>query len=41
MAYQDGVFGRFTDCLRLHQHFYRLERRWPQSPLWRNRLFRL
>jgi flavin-dependent dehydrogenase len=41
MAYQDGVFGRFTDCLRLHQHFYRLERRWPQSPFWRNRLFRL
>jgi len=41
MAYQDGVFARFTDYLRLHQHLYGLERRWPVSPFWCNRLFRL
>jgi flavin-dependent dehydrogenase len=41
LAYQDGVFARFTDYLRLRQHLYRLEQRWPQSPFWCNRLFRL
>jgi flavin-dependent dehydrogenase len=38
LAYQDGVFARFRDYLRLRQHLYGLERRWPQSPFWRNRL---
>ena len=38
LKYQDGVFARFTDYLRLRQHLYGLERRWPQSPFWKNRL---
>jgi flavin-dependent dehydrogenase len=38
LAYQDGVFARFTDYLRLRRHLYRLERRWPQAPFWQNRL---
>ena len=38
LAYQDGVFARFRDALRLRQHLYRLERRWPEAPFWRNRL---
>ena len=38
LAYQDGVFARFRDYLRLRQHLYGLERRWPQSSFWRNRL---
>jgi flavin-dependent dehydrogenase len=37
-AYQDGVFARFRDYLRLQQYLYRLERRWPQAPFWKNRL---
>lgn len=40
LAYQDRVFARFTEYLRLHQHLYGLEQRWPRSPFWRNRLFR-
>lgn len=39
LAYQDEVFARFRDYMRLHQHLYGLERRWPQSPFWRNRLY--
>ena len=38
LKYQDGVFARFTDYLRLRQHLYGLERRWPQAPFWQNRL---
>lgn len=38
LAYQDAVFARFRDYLRLRLHLYGLERRWPQSPFWRNRL---
>jgi flavin-dependent dehydrogenase len=38
LAYQDGIFARFRDYLRLRQHLYGLERRWLQSPFWRNRL---
>jgi flavin-dependent dehydrogenase len=37
-AYQDGVFARFRDYLRLRQYLYGLERRWPQAPFWQNRL---
>ena len=37
LAYQDGVFARFTDYLRLRRHLYGLERRWPQAPFWQNR----
>jgi flavin-dependent dehydrogenase len=38
LAYQDAVFARFRDYLRLRQHLYGLERRWPRSPFWRHRL---
>jgi flavin-dependent dehydrogenase len=38
LAYQDGVFARFTDYLRLRRHLYGLERRWPHAPFWRSRL---
>ena len=38
LAYQDGVFARFRDYLRLRRHLYGLERRWPEVPFWRNRL---
>jgi flavin-dependent dehydrogenase len=38
LTYQDGVFARFRDYLRLRLHLYGLERRWPQSAFWRNRL---
>jgi flavin-dependent dehydrogenase len=38
LAYQDGIFARFRDYLRLRRHLYGLERRWPQAPFWRNRL---
>jgi flavin-dependent dehydrogenase len=37
-AYQDAVFARFRDYLRLRLHLYGLERRWPDSSFWRNRL---
>jgi flavin-dependent dehydrogenase len=37
-AYQDGVFARFRDYLRLRQHLYGLERRWSHAPFWRKRL---
>lgn len=37
LAYQDDIFARFTDYLRLRRYLYRLERRWPQSSFWRNR----
>lgn len=37
-AYQDGVFARFRDYLRLRQYLYGLERRWPRAPFWQNRL---
>jgi flavin-dependent dehydrogenase len=37
-AYQDGVFARFRDYLRLRRHLYGRERRWPQAPFWQNRL---
>ena len=39
LAYQDAVFARFRDYLRLRLHLYGLERRWPRSPFWRNRLY--
>jgi len=38
LAYQEGVFARFRDYLRLRQHLYGRERRWPQAPFWQNRL---
>ena len=38
LAYQDGVFARFRDYLRLRRHLYGLERRWPRAPFWQNRL---
>jgi flavin-dependent dehydrogenase len=38
LAYQDGVFARFRDYLRLRHALYARERRWPQAPFWRNRL---
>jgi 2-polyprenyl-6-methoxyphenol hydroxylase-like FAD-dependent oxidoreductase len=38
LAYQDGVFARFRDYLRLRRHLYERERRWPQAPFWQNRL---
>jgi flavin-dependent dehydrogenase len=41
LAYQDGVFARFRDYLRLRQHLYGRERRWPQSSFWCNRLLQL
>ena len=37
-TYQDGVFARFRDYLRLRQYLYGLERRWPRAPFWQNRL---
>jgi flavin-dependent dehydrogenase len=40
LAYQEAVFTRFGDYLRLRRHLYGLERRWPQSSFWRNRLDR-
>jgi flavin-dependent dehydrogenase len=38
LGYQEGVFARFTDYLRLRRHLYERERRWPFSSFWRNRL---
>jgi flavin-dependent dehydrogenase len=38
LAYQDGVFARFTDYLRMRRHLYGLEQRWPRAPFWKNRL---
>ena len=38
LAYQDGVFARFRDYVRLRQQLYGRERRWPQAPFWQNRL---
>lgn len=38
LAYQDTVFARFRDYLRLRRHYYELERRWPQAPFWRSRM---
>jgi flavin-dependent dehydrogenase len=38
LAYQDGVFARFRDYVRLRRHLYGRERRWPQAPFWQNRL---
>ena len=32
LAYQDGMFARFRDYLRLRQQLYGLERRWLQAP---------
>jgi len=37
LAYQDGMFARFRDYLRLRRRLYRIERRWLQAPFWRNR----
>ncbi|PWC39416.1 FAD-dependent monooxygenase [Azospirillum sp. TSO35-2] len=37
LAYQDGVFARFTDYLRLRQHLYGREDRWPDAGFWRRR----
>lgn len=37
-AYQDGVFARFRDYLRLRRQLYGLERRWLKATFWRNRL---
>jgi len=37
LAYQDGVFARFRDYLRLRRQLYRIERRWLQAPFWQNR----
>jgi flavin-dependent dehydrogenase len=37
LAYQEGIFARFRDYLRLRRHLYGLERRWPASSFWRNR----
>jgi 2-polyprenyl-6-methoxyphenol hydroxylase-like FAD-dependent oxidoreductase len=41
LAYQDAVFARFRDYLRLRQHLYGRERRWPRSSFWTNRLLHL
>jgi flavin-dependent dehydrogenase len=41
LAYQAGVFARFRDYLRLRQHLYGRERRWPRSSFWTNRLLHL
>ena len=38
LAYQDAVFARFRDYLRLRRHFYELESRWPRAPFWQSRL---
>lgn len=38
VAYQDAVFARFRDYLRLHQHLYGLERRWPRAPFGQHRM---
>jgi len=38
LVYQDGVFARFRDYLRLRLHLYGLERRWPQSRFWHHRV---
>lgn len=35
--YQASVFDRFNDYLRLRQHLYRREARWPDAPFWRDR----
>ncbi len=40
LHYQDGVFARFRDYLRLRQHLYGLERRWPRTTFWRARVSR-
>ncbi len=37
LAYQDAVFARFRDYLRLRGHLYGLERRWPEAAFWRSR----
>lgn len=38
LVYQDNVFARFRDYLRVRRHLYTLERRWPHSPFWQRRL---
>jgi 2-polyprenyl-6-methoxyphenol hydroxylase-like FAD-dependent oxidoreductase len=37
LAYQEDVFARFRQSLRLRQHLYELERRWWQAPFWQRR----
>jgi flavin-dependent dehydrogenase len=37
LAYQEDVFARFRQSLRLRQHLYGLERRWWQAPFWQRR----
>jgi flavin-dependent dehydrogenase len=37
LAYQEDVFARFRQSLRLRQHLYGLERRWWQAPFWQHR----
>ncbi|QNH16145.1 NAD(P)/FAD-dependent oxidoreductase [Xanthomonas sp. SS] len=39
-SYQDRVFARFTEHLRVRRSLYARERRWPQSPFWQARLSR-
>ena len=38
LAYQDGVFARFTDYRRLRHTLYSHECRWPRAAFWQNRL---
>jgi flavin-dependent dehydrogenase len=37
LAYQEDVFARFRQSLRLRQHLYGLEHRWWQAPFWQRR----
>ena len=39
-AYQDALFGRFTDYLRLWEYLYSREQRWSQAGFWRDRPLR-
>ncbi|WP_286038007.1 FAD-dependent monooxygenase [Xanthomonas sp. NCPPB 2654] len=36
-SYQERVFARFTEHLRLRHALYARERRWPQAPFWQAR----
>ena len=41
LAYQDALFGRFTDYLRLREYLYSREQRWSQRGFWRDRPLRI
>lgn len=40
LGYQDALFERFTDYLRLREYLYSREQRWSRGDFWRKRLLR-